>query len=78
MADGDVSSVVKENELKERPGGSVNLGRHEAQCSICCHPQRQEIEEAFVDWGSVGSIAFLCKVAATQSTGMLMPSDSSA
>jgi len=62
MADGDVSSVVKENELKHQPAGSVNLGRHEAQCSICCHPHRRYIEEVFVDWGSVGSVALLCKV----------------
>ena len=57
MANGDIGSVVTENELKDRPAGSVNLGRHEAQCSVCCHPKRQEIEEAFVDWGSVASIA---------------------
>ncbi len=28
----------------------VSHGRHEYQCSICSHPQRAEIEEAFVNW----------------------------
>lgn len=35
----------------------INLGRHQAQCSICRHPQRQEIEEAWVGWGYPGQIA---------------------
>ena len=26
---------------------SVRLRRHQAQCSICQHPQRQEIEDAW-------------------------------
>jgi len=35
----------------------VNLGRHQAQCSICRHPHRQEIEDAWVGWGYTGQIA---------------------
>lgn len=34
---------------KEAP---VNLGRHQAQCSICQSELRQKIEEFFVDWMS--------------------------
>ena len=33
---------------RERP--KVNLGRHESQCTICSHPNRLEIEEAFIGW----------------------------
>lgn len=36
---------------------SVNAGRHEKQCSICGHTQREEIEGAFVGWRSVNKIA---------------------
>jgi len=35
----------------------VNQGRHEAQCSICKHAQREEIDRAFLDWESPDTIA---------------------
>jgi hypothetical protein len=31
--------------------------RHEDGCTVCKHPRRQEIEDAFCDWSSLGSIA---------------------
>ena len=34
-----------------------NRGRHEAECRICRHPQRQDIDRAFVDWRSAATIA---------------------
>jgi hypothetical protein len=34
---------------KEKP---VNLGRHQAQCTICRFEFRREIEELFIDWMS--------------------------
>jgi len=34
-----------------------NIGRHEAKCRICNHPQRREIEEDFVAWRSPAQIA---------------------
>jgi len=49
--------------LKSKPKGQaepergVSKGRHEAQCCICSHPQRDEIEQAFVNWLSVARIA---------------------
>lgn len=46
-------------QLKDNEGGSVNLGRHQAQCSVCLHPQRQEIEEYFINWGSTAHISRL-------------------
>jgi hypothetical protein len=39
--------------VAERP----NLGRHAAKCRICSHPQREEMEQAFVNWWSSGKIA---------------------
>ena len=47
----------KQHTVKE--GGSVNLGRHQAQCTVCQHPQRQEIEEAWIGWGYVERIAYV-------------------
>jgi hypothetical protein len=34
----------------------VNLGRHEFQCSICTHKDREAIEAAFVAWQSPAKI----------------------
>jgi hypothetical protein len=36
---------------------AVSLGRHRRNCSICHHPQKEEIEAEFVGWGSPESIA---------------------
>jgi hypothetical protein len=36
---------------------AVNRSRHEAQCSICASPYRQEIEEAFINWQQPSNIA---------------------
>ena len=35
----------------------VNQGRHEAQCAICKHASRTEIEEEFIAWKSPQKIA---------------------
>ena len=35
----------------------VNKGRHEAQCSLCKHSQREEIEQEFLSWKSPDKIA---------------------
>ena len=34
----------------------IDLSRHERRCSICRHPEREAIEEAFLQWRSVRSI----------------------
>src|SRR5215831_7433972 len=36
---------------------AVNQGRHAAECKICTHPQRDEIEKDFLNWQSPASIA---------------------
>jgi hypothetical protein len=35
----------------------VNLGRHAAECKICAHSQRLEIERDFINWRSPAEIA---------------------
>ena len=35
----------------------ISVGRHQRACSICCHVQREEIESAFIGWGSPVAIA---------------------
>src|SRR5262249_26537357 len=34
-----------------------NIGRHTAECKICAHPQREEIEREFINWRSPAAIA---------------------
>jgi hypothetical protein len=34
----------------------VNLGRHAAECKICAHPLRDEIERDFINWRSPASM----------------------
>ena len=36
---------------------TVSLGRHQRNCSICAHQQREEIEAAFIGWRSPAAIA---------------------
>jgi hypothetical protein len=47
--------------LKSNDAGSAatrpNLGRHASNCKICRHPERQQIEQAFIDWRSPAKIA---------------------
>jgi hypothetical protein len=32
---------------------NAKLRRHQAQCSVCRHPQCQAIEEAWIDWAAL-------------------------
>ena len=36
---------------------TLSLGRHQRNCSVCGHPQREEIECAFIAWRSPAAIA---------------------
>jgi hypothetical protein len=42
---------------KRKPGDPVSTGRHQRGCTICAHPQRDEIDAAFVGWRSPVAIA---------------------
>jgi len=43
--------------MKKGPEATINPGRHAAECKICAHPQREEIEGDFINWRSPTSIA---------------------
>jgi hypothetical protein len=43
--------------LRNKPTSSVNSGRHEAECKICAHAHRQEIEREFINCQGPASIA---------------------
>ena len=36
---------------------TINEGRHAAECKICAHPLKEEIEREFINWRSPASIA---------------------
>ena len=42
---------------KHGENGGINVGRHAAECKICAHAQREEIERDFINWRSPASIA---------------------
>jgi hypothetical protein len=48
--------VAEPSEQKNADPPPVNQGRHEAQCSICKHSQRAEIEQDFLTWKSPDKI----------------------
>lgn len=39
------------------PDATASLGRHQRNCSVCAHQQREEIESAFIGWRSPAAIA---------------------
>ena len=47
----------RDNQPTGRENGTVNIGRHQAQCSVCKHPERDEIELAWIEWGYTNGIA---------------------
>ncbi len=36
---------------------SANLGRHEAGCKVCAHPEREEIEAQWCSWANTTELA---------------------
>jgi len=49
--------------MKKGPETSICLGRHAAECKICAHAQREEIEREFINLRSPASIAKHYKLA---------------
>jgi hypothetical protein len=41
----------------------ISLGRHKANCTVCAHKKREEIEARFVGWQSPSTIARDCGLA---------------
>jgi hypothetical protein len=50
-------STPRKDQTATETSAPVNQGRHEAQCSVCKHAQREEIEQEFVGWKSTDKIA---------------------
>ena len=50
-------NVTDPPQQKNADAPQVNQNRHEAQCSICRHAQRAEIDREFVRWGNTTNIA---------------------
>jgi hypothetical protein len=48
---------MKKDKSNTGGGAQANLELHRKQCSVCRHPQLQEIEEGWVNWGSTTLIA---------------------
>ena len=48
---------------KEDKVPATRRGRHEYNCSVCSHPQREDIEQDFVNWVSPATIAKHYKLA---------------
>lgn len=47
------SAMNDEKQIQsKKKDGAVNLGRHQAQCTICQSPYRQQIEEDWMNWHS--------------------------
>ena len=42
--------------LRDTDSASLDLVRHERKCSVCQHPDREAIEEAFLHWHNVAQI----------------------
>ena len=42
---------------RHQTDATVNLGRHQRNCSVCANQQREEIEAAFIGWRSPAAIA---------------------
>ncbi len=49
--------------MKKEREATIDPGRHAAECKICAHAQREEIEREFINWRSPVAIAKHYKLA---------------
>jgi hypothetical protein len=54
--EGEVMSIPT-TQVSDQATCQVNLGRHEAQCSVCNHPKREVIEGLWLNWGNTSALA---------------------
>jgi hypothetical protein len=50
---------MSERKAQRRAQRGIGLpasAHHRRRCSVCCHPQREANEEAFLDWENVSSL----------------------
>jgi len=50
------TKLTRENPKLQSNTSALSPGRHAAECKICSHPQREEIERDFVNWRSPAAI----------------------
>jgi hypothetical protein len=55
--------MMKRHTSEKKEPSAVSRGRHEHNCSVCSHLQREEIERDFVNWVSPATIAKHYKLA---------------
>jgi len=48
--------------IVRRESPAPDLSHHERHCIICRHPEREDIEEAFLNWHSTANIRFEFKI----------------
>lgn len=48
--------------MKNDSGNNYNKGRHEANCRICAHPEREQIENEWCAWANTTKLAKKYKV----------------
>lgn len=53
---------ISSEPTQQKDGHLINPERHAAQCTICHHPRRTEVEEAWISWTSPEKIAYDFKV----------------
>jgi len=53
-----VPTDPNETKVQQNDEREVSLGRHKAQCSICKHPNCNDIEDAWLNWTSPAKIEF--------------------
>jgi len=49
--------MVVNSQSAPQEGLTASLRRHQSQCSVCAHPQREALEEEWVNWGSTTLLA---------------------
>jgi hypothetical protein len=49
--------MVVNSHSTPQEGSSAGVRRHQSQCSVCSHPQRQEIEDAWLNWANTTELA---------------------
>lgn len=52
----DLQAIVKPRKQSPPPSPSLDLVQHARRCAVCKHPEREAIEEAFLQWQNVPHI----------------------
>ena len=48
---------TNDRQLREAEASRVSMGRHQSQCRICAHAEREQIEQEWINWGNTSLIA---------------------